>query len=635
MIRFLSLRSTAIVSAIWFLVPVQAAQAAPQDREELEDRFSELLSGARLVGSFTDDANPDAPPQRDSYTIASAEKIAGDRWQFQAKIEYGQTSLVVPLALDVKWAGSTPVITLDEMAIPGLGTFTARVLFHGRSYAGIWQGPGHGGQMFGRVLREDEGEGTEEEQDEPKKDEQEEQGGQGGDRQGVQDGDRRNQARAGEIRASAVYHAGEATSSDWPSFRGPDASGIAEGHELPVEWDVESGENIRWKTAIPGLAHSSPVIHGSRLFVCTAVREGAPAELKVGLYGDPSPVGSEGPHEFAVLCLDKGTGDMLWKQVPWKGTPKFSRHPKSSYAASTPATDGKHLVVNFGTEGLYGFDVDGKQLWKVELGDLDAGPYNMRDVQWGYASSPVIHGDRVLVQCDALAQGFVAAFDVESGRELWRTKRDEVSTWCTPTVDVRPGRSQVICNGYKHIGGYALESGKELWKLAGGGDAPVPAPVVAHDLVFITNAHGRLAPIYAILADAEGELDPEHEQMAWYSPNRGNYMQTPLVYGEELYCCSDSGILACYDVGSGESHYRERLGSGDAGFTASMIAGDGKLYATSEEGSVHVIAAGTTYEHLATNEMGETCMASPAASAGVLYWRTRGHVVAVGGDAGR
>src|SRR5262245_19569192 len=151
----------------------------------------------------------------------------------------------------------------------------------------------------------------------------------------------------------------------------------------------------------------------------------------------------------------------------------------------------------------------------------------MEGVQWGYASSPVIHEGKVLVQCDVLQQGFIAAFDVASGAELWRTKREpEVSTWATPTVDVRADRAQVICNGYKLIGGYDLATGKELWKLVGGGDAPVPAPVVVEDVVLITNAHGRLAPIYALSAEAEGEISPEHEARLWGHPNRGNYMPT-------------------------------------------------------------------------------------------------------------
>jgi outer membrane protein assembly factor BamB len=190
----------------------------------------------------------------------------------------------------------------------------------------------------------------------------------------------------------------------------------------------------------------------------------------------------------------------------------------------------------------------------------------------------------------------------------------------------------VICNGYQHIGGYDLATGAELWKLVGGGDAPVPAPVVVDDLVLITNAHGRLAPIYAISADAEGLIDTEHEAMLWHHLNRGNYMQTPLVYGEELYLLSDAGILACLDLATGETRFRERLGDGQTGFTASMVAGDGKLYATSEEGHVYTLAAGTDFEVLATSELGETCMATPAVAGGTLLWRTRGHVVAIGGE---
>jgi len=420
------------------------------------------------------------------------------------------------------------------------------------------------------------------------------------------------------------------SAQDWPSYRGPKASGVAEGHALPERFDLAKGEHVRWRTPVAGLAHSAPVIAGERVFLTSAVRKGAPAELKVGLYGDPSEVEQEGEHDFVVLALDKQTGKVLWERTAWSGTPKHSRHPKSSYAASTPATDGKHLVVHFGTEGLYCYDPDGTLLWKRDLGDCDAGPYNMTGVEWGYASSPVIHEGKVLVQCDVLSQGFIAAFDVASGAELWRTKREpEVSTWSTPTVDVRADRAQVICNGYKHIGGYDLATGKELWKLVGGGDAPVPAPVVVGDLVLITNNHGR-GPVYAILSAAEGLIDPESEAMVWWHPNGGNYMQTPLVYGEELYLCSDAGILACLDLATGEQHYRERLGDGSTGFTASLVAGDGKLYATSEEGTVLVVAAGTSFEVVARSELGETCMATPAISDGVLYWRTRGQLVAVG-----
>ena len=427
----------------------------------------------------------------------------------------------------------------------------------------------------------------------------------------------------------AALFAAQSESTDWPSFRGPRARGVAEGHALAASFDLAKGENVHWRTPIPGLAHSSPIVWGARVFLTSAVRKAGPSALKVGLYGDIDEVPSEGPHDFVVLAIDKTSGEVLWQQTAWSGTPKHARHTKSSYAASTPATDGEHLVASFGTEGLYCFDLDGKLLWKRDLGDLDPGPYDMTDVQWGYASSPVIHAGKVLVQCDTHSQDFVAAFDVATGNELWRTQREELSTWSTPTVDVREGRAQVICNGYKTIGGYDLATGKELWKLVGGGDAPVPAPVVVEDIVLITNAHGRQAPIYAISAEAEGLIAPEHEAMIWCHLNRGNYMQTPLVYGEELYLLSDAGILACLDLATGEQRYRERLGDGQSGFTASMVAGDGKLYATSEEGTVHVVAAGSTFERLGTSELGETCMATPAASEGRLFFRTRHHLTAI------
>jgi outer membrane protein assembly factor BamB len=244
----------------------------------------------------------------------------------------------------------------------------------------------------------------------------------------------------------------------------------------------------------------------------------------------------------------------------------------------------------------------------------------------------VIHGDRVIVQCDVQGESFVAAYDIADGSELWRTVRDEVPTWSTPTVDVAE-RGQVIVNGWKHIGGYDLETGKELWRLQGGGDIPVPTPVLAHGLIFITNAHGRMAPIYAIDVSAEGDLGDgsDSRYVSWSKGRLGNYMQTPIVYGRHLYCCRDNGILACYEAMSGEEHYRERLGpGGQSGFTASAVAGDGKIYVTSEEGEIHVVKAGKAFEVLAVNEMGETCMATPAISEGTIFFRTRNHLVAVG-----
>jgi len=433
---------------------------------------------------------------------------------------------------------------------------------------------------------------------------------------------------------AGVVTAAEPTGVHWPGFRGTNASGVADGFPTPTTWHVARGENIRWKTPIPGLAHSSPVIWGDRIYIATAVGGEKDAALRVGLYGDIAPVAEDAEHSWRIYCLEKKTGKILWEREAIRGVPKVKRHTKASHANSTPATDGRYIVAFFGSEGLYCYTVDGELVWKKDFGLLDSGYYVVPPAQWGFGSSPVIYQDMVIIQCDVQKDSFLAAFSVKDGSPLWRTPRDEVPTWGTPTVHVGPDRKQVLVNGYKQIGGYDLLTGKELWKMKGGGDIPVPTPIVAHDLIFITNAHGNAAPVYAVRASAVGEIsvsetEPSSTHVAWSNLKIGNYMQTPLVYGDLLYCCRDSGILACYEAKSGEKKYRERLADG-VGFTASPVAGDGKIYFTSEEGDIYVLQAGPEYKLLATNKMGEICMATPAISEGNLFFRTQGHIVAIG-----
>lgn len=433
----------------------------------------------------------------------------------------------------------------------------------------------------------------------------------------------------------------EAEEGHWSSFRGYRALGVAEGYETAVEWSVPDGQGIAWRTPIPGLAHSSPIVWGNKVFVTTAERlEGEP-ELKAGLYGAGESVKDEGPHTFDVYCLDRETGKVLWKKTAHRGVPMIKRHPKATHANSTPACDAEKVIAFFGSEGLYAFDHEGQLLWKRDFGVLDCGApplgsdLDTDELQWGFASSPILHGDKVIVQCDVQGQSFVAALDAKTGKDVWRTNREEEPTWCTPAVhEVSSGKGgQVICNGFAHIGGYDLETGTELWKLSGGGDVPVPTPVIALDKVFLTSAHGRLAPLYAIdVVAAKGELTASPEEtsaMLWYHGRRGVYMQTPLVYGFELYVCSDGGVVGCYDEGSGEQIYRERLGAGGSGFSGSPVAADGKLYFTGEPGEVHVVAAGPDFEVLSVNDLGEECLSTPAISRGRLFFRTVGHLLAV------
>ena len=421
----------------------------------------------------------------------------------------------------------------------------------------------------------------------------------------------------------------------WPSFRGHQAQGVSTA-AAPTEWDVETGKNVLWRTPIPGLGHSSPVIWGDRLYVTTAVSGKDNPELRVGLYGDIAPVEDSSAHQWKVYCLDRRTGEIRWERTAHSGVPKVKRHTKATQANCTMAVDGGHAIAFFGSEGLYCYDPEGKLLWKKDFGVLDSGFFAVPQAQWGFASSPVIWKDRVFVQCDVQKDSFIAAFALKDGRELWRTPRAEVPTWSTPTVHEEGGRAQVIANGWKHIGGYDALSGKEIWKLAGGGDIPVPTPIVAHGLIFITNAHGRMAPIYAVRTTAsgdislkEGELSNEH--IAWSTQRDGAYMQTPLVHGDHLYVCRDHGVLSCYDARTGKRLYQERLApAGATGYTASGILAGGKLYYTSENGDVHVIQPGPEFKRLGSSSLGETCLSTPAASRGTLYFRTRGHLLAIG-----
>jgi outer membrane protein assembly factor BamB len=353
---------------------------------------------------------------------------------------------------------------------------------------------------------------------------------------------------------------GAAALQNWPSFRGPNAAGVADGDALPTEWDVSAKDNLKWMTEIPGLGLSSPVIWGKRLFVTTAI--GGSSDLKVGLYGDIEPVKDDSVHSFWLYCLDKKTGKVLWKEKSYEGVPKVKRHTKASHANCTAATDGKHVVAFYGSEGLYCYDMAGKLIWKKDLGLLDAGFYMVPKAQWGFGSSPIIHEGLVIVQCDVQKGSFLAAFDVKTGDEKWKQERDEVPTWGSPTIVESGKKKQVVVNGYKHIGGYSLDDGKQLWRLKGGGDIPVPTPVVGHGLIFITNAHGQLAPIYAIKPMAKGDVslngnDTSNSGVAWAKLREGGYMQTPLVYGDHLYVCRDNGVLSCYDAKTGEQRYKQ------------------------------------------------------------------------------
>lgn len=420
----------------------------------------------------------------------------------------------------------------------------------------------------------------------------------------------------------------------WPQFMGPGACGVDSSEALPTTWDVEKGTHVRWKTEIPGMGHAAPVVWDDRVYIATAVKPGE-SELKVGLYGDIESVDEKEPQQWRLLALDRGTGKVVWNTLGLEAVPRVKRHTKASHCNSTPATDGRRIAALFGSEGLFVFDMDGRLLWKKDLGPLDSGYFSVPSAQWGFASSPVIHEGRVIVQADVQKGSFLAMYDLETGNEVWKQARKDVPTWSTPTVVEAAGRKQIAVNGWHHTGGYDFGTGKELWRLDGGGDIPVPTPVFAHGLIYFTSAHGKVRPMRAIRPDATGDVTPKepggtNAAIAWVHPRLGNYMQTPVVVGDRLYGCFDAGILTCFDARTGAVAYNQRVVNGGEGFTASTVSDGRNLFVTSENGNVYVVPVGGSFSVVATNRMTETCMATPAIAGGALLYRTRGHVVCIG-----
>ncbi len=430
-----------------------------------------------------------------------------------------------------------------------------------------------------------------------------------------------------------------AAAQNWPQFRGPLATGVVEGHPAATSWDAEKAVNTVWKTPIPGLAHSSPVVWGNKVFITTAVTSGAKDETRYGLYGDVAPVKDDPKHTWKVYALDKRTGKILWERVAYEGLPKVKRHPKSTHADSTPVTNGKYVVSLFGSHGLYAYDLNGKLMWKQDLGVLDAGWFYDPDYQWEYGSSPIIFRDLVIVQADVQKDSFIAAYNLKTGKLVWKTPREDLSSWGTPTVYEGRTRAELITNGSKAVRGYDPATGRELWRLSPNSEITTPTPFVAHELIYVTAGYAPIQPIYAIKPGASGDISLKdgketNDFIVWSKKRGGPYMPTPIVYGDHLYTVSNQGVLTAYNAKTGERVYQERLGGKGGAFTASVVASDNKLYLSSEDGDVFVVKTGPKYELLATNRVGEVMMATPAISDGLLIVRGLKHVYAFGAAGG-
>ncbi len=420
---------------------------------------------------------------------------------------------------------------------------------------------------------------------------------------------------------------------NWPQFRGPNGSGVADGAQPPLQWDGEKGTNVAWKVPIPGLSVASPVVWGDRIYLVTAVGADGSQTFRTGLYGDTDSVNDKTPHSWKVMALDKANGKVLWEQTATSGVPKTKRHAKSSQASPSPVTNGKVVVAYFGSEGLYAYNTAGKLLWKKDLGLQNAGWFFDPDSEWGAASSPIIHKNSVIVQCDRQKDSFIAAYELDSGKELWRTARSEIPTWGTPILVPGKDVTEVVTNGSKGIRGYDADTGKELWTMGPNSEVVCTTPVAANGLIYVTAGYPPVQPIYAIRQGSRGDLTlkggaTSSEAIAWSYSRGGVYLPSPLLVGEHLYTLNNNGILTAYDAKSGTRVYQQRIGAGGS-YAAAPVAANGRIYLSSEDGDVYVVKAGAQFELLAHNKMGEILMATPAISGDLFLVRGHKHLFAI------
>ena len=434
---------------------------------------------------------------------------------------------------------------------------------------------------------------------------------------------------------SSTVHAQER----WPQFRGPQARGISEesihadgsasDSKLPDQWTTT--ENIAWKKEIPGRGWSSPVVWDNKVFLTTVVNSETYEPAKKGLYfgGERKPPTSV--HQWKVLCLDLGSGETLWEKQVHEGVPKSSIHIKSSFASETPVTDGNRVYCCFGSLGVFCFDFQGNQLWRY---DLEALPTRLG---WGAAASPVLHEGRLYLCNDNEKASYLACLDAETGKEIWKTPREEKSNWSTPYIWRNKFRTEIVTAGTGQVRSYDLQ-GNLLWSLKGMSSITIATPYEADGLLYVTSGYvaDQTRPIYAIKPGASGDITlsdgaTSSESIAWSVPKGAPYNPSTLVYHGRLYVLYDAGLFACYDAATGREIYsRQRIPNGRA-FTTSPWAYGDKIFCLNEEGKTFVIQAGDEFKVLGTNELEEDDMgmASPAILGDRILVRTASRIYCI------
>ena len=563
----------------------QSVQDAEQRR--LEALFARQMSGCTMTGRFTVDGDA-APAQPDRYTLGEVRKVRDEKWRVEAKIEYGDKSATVPLTVDVLWAGETPMIQVSNLTVPTLGTYSARVLVDGERYAGTWSGKRHGGQMFGRI----------------------------------------------EAPAAPQDPKG-----NWPTWRGNEGTGAVSSGKPPVTWSED--ENVVWKTPLPGLGNSTPVIWGDRIYLTTAVeteekaatgpanggddrgeRRGRRRGRRGGFGGGAAPTNV---FDFRVLAIDRATGEVLWNKSATRAVPHERGHQTGSQASNSPVTDGRFLYAHFGSRGVHCFTLDGEPVWSR----TDLGQMRTRN-QFGEGSSPALVDGTLLVNWDHEGESYMLALDARTGKDRWRQPRDEPTSWSTPVVAKVNGRKQVIVNATNASRAYDLKTGKVVWSCKGMTANTIPTPIVRDGVAYLMSGF-RGAMLQAIrLKGAKGDITGS-DRVLWTHERQTSYVPSALLLDDDIYFLrSNNAVLSCIDAKTGAVHYEGQRLSGLRTVYASPLAADGRVYLVSREGVTKVIKAGSTYEELATNELDDAFDASPIVIGDRLYLRGHDNLYCLG-----
>jgi outer membrane protein assembly factor BamB len=436
----------------------------------------------------------------------------------------------------------------------------------------------------------------------------------------------------------------------WPQFRGPAGAGILDTAKVPLKWSTS--ENVAWSVAVTGRGWSSPVAWKDQVFLTSAISPGKFKEPSTGIFGndyvaelqaqglpideiikrvnarDIEASDESGEVRYMVYAVDAATGKLRWEREAHKGVPFGGRHRKNTFASETPATDGERLYVYFGNVGLFAYALDGKPLWSVRF------PQQPMYLNFGTASSPVVHDGKVFVLHDNDGTSFVAAVDARNGKELWRVVRDlpaatGTSGWSTPFIWKHAARTELVVIGRKHAVSYSLD-GKELWRMGGLTGQSTPSPLAADGLLFVsTGSQGESnRPVFAVRPGASGDVtlkpgEASNAFVAWTHPRASAYTSSPLAYRGRVYIVNDNGVLMVMDAATGKEIYKSRAGGIGNTFSASPFAVDGKVFLLSEDGHMFVIRAGDEYNELAKNSLDEMTLATPAIAPDALYIRTQ------------